>query len=216
MLFSLLLILVTAALFAGQASKKFFLSADQASIEEQVTSKMTAPILTINELTDSVPAFFPHVAGQRLVNKKFQLVSVSPDNKRIAFASGEVDQWLGTIDAEARTYKFIMFGVSTYFIDALWTPDSRYLAYAFKGPDRRIVVHVIAPPAAGENKPQPMNYWIYNCQNNEGLRVNGWHVAGRDTVLAMDVLDRTGKVQEAVSLPLHREAGAGPLKPKGQ
>ena len=215
-LFCLLLLSISAVVFATQSSKRYFLSSDQTSIEEQVTEKRSSPILTLDELTDSVPAFYPHVAGQKLVNKKFHMVSVSPDDKHIAFVSGETDQWLGTIDAEARTYKFILFGVSTSFIDALWTPDSRYLAYAFKGPDRRIVVHVIGPPPPGENKPIPMNYWFYNTTKNEDLRVSGWQVAGKDTSLAFELLDARGKVQEAVTLPLHRQEQLGPLKSQGK
>ncbi|MGB5106412.1 MAG: hypothetical protein WBP29_15090 [Candidatus Zixiibacteriota bacterium] len=209
-----LLIAASMSLFAAQSSKRFYLSQDSKAIQEKITDDLSNPLLTLAELIDSVPAFYPHEATQRLVNKQFHLMSVSPDDNRIAFVSGEEDRWLGTIDTQERIYKFILFGKSTKFIDALWSPDSRYLAYAFKGPDRRIVVHMIQPPALDENKPTPMNGWQYLCNKDENLRMVGWNAA-KDTTFTFEVLDANGKSLETVALPLHRVVPAGPLKSVG-
>ncbi len=203
------------ALFAASSSKRFYLSKDSKSILERITEDQTSPLLTMAELTDTVPAFYPHEAGQRLVNKQFHLVSISPDENHIAFVSGEVDHWLGTIDTERRVYRFILFGKETNFYDAIWSPNSRYLVYAFKGPDRRIVVHIIEPPGKDDVKPRPMNGWQYRADKGEELRMVGWNAA-KDTTFVFDVIDASGKPQETIALPLRRVAPVGPLKSPGE
>ncbi len=202
--------------FAAQTSKRFFLSQDATSIQEVINPTLNSPILTLTELTDTVPTFYPHEFTQRFNNKKFHMISVSPNEKSIAFVSGEPDQWLGTINTDHRYYKFILFGKNTKFIDALWSPDSRYLAYAFKGPDRRIVVHLIEPPAVDQNKPRPMNGWQFQANADEYLRAVGWKTSGKDTTFAFELLDAKGKAQETINLPLHRQAPVGPLKSEGR
>ena len=202
-------------LFAAQSSKRFYLSADSKSIQEKITDDLSQPLLTMAELIDSVPTFYPHEAGQRFVNKQFHLMSVSPDENHVAFVSGEDDRWLGTIDTQRRIYKFILFGKNTTFLDALWSADSRYLAYAFHGPDRRFVVHMVQPPDSSEDKPHPMNGWQYLANKKENIRIIGWNSA-KDTTFAFEVLDSTGKSQEKVVLPLHRKVPAGPLKSAGE
>ena len=211
-----MMVVVAVTTFAAQSSKRFYLSSDAKEIQEVITDKLSSPVLTLAELTDTVPAFYPHEFTQHFVNKKFHMISVSPDDKFIAFVSGEPDQWLGTIDTQRRMYKFILFGKNTNFIDALWSPDSRYLAYAFKGPDRRIVVHMIEPPAVDQVKPRPMNGWQYQANADEYFRAIGWIATGKDTTFAFELLDAKGKAQETIVLPLHRQAPTGPLKSKDE
>lgn len=214
MIFCTLVVAVSMTLFAAQNSKRFYLSADSKSIQEKITDDISNPLLKVEDLMVTVPPFYPHEATQRFINKKFHLISVSPNDKYIAFVSGEVDHWLGTIDTQQRIYKFILFGQKTSFIDALWSPDSRNLAYAFKGPDRRIVVHMIQPPGINEDKPRPMNGWQYVCNKDESLRMVGWNAA-KDTTFTFEVVDANGKSLETVALPLHRVAPSGPLKSVG-
>ena len=211
-----LIVAVAISAFAAQTSKRFFLSKDATAIQEVITDQINSPILTLKELTDTVPAHYPHEFTQKFINKKFHMISVSPNDKKIAFVSGEPDQWLGVIDTDLRIYKFILFGKNTNFIDALWSPDSRYLAYAFKGPDRRIVVHLVEPPPADQVKPRPMNGWQYQANAEEYLRAIGWKATGKDTTFAFEVLDAKGKGLETINLPLHRQAPAGPLKSQGE
>ncbi len=210
-----LLLMISVTMMAAQGSKRFYLSNNATVIEEKIDEQTSQALLSIPQLIDSCPQFYPHSPGQVFVNKEFHMISVSPDDKRIAFVSGEGDQWLGTIDTKERIYKFILFGLQTSFIDALWSPDSRYLAYAFKGPDRRLVLHVIEPPALDQDKPRPMNGWQYNTKYNEKLRMIGWK-ADKDTAFLFEVLDSTGRSQEKVTLPLHRSVPAGPLKSRGK
>lgn len=212
-----LLIVGTIAAFAQIKTETFYLSQDQKSIQERITGDLSQPILTLDELTDTIPSFYPHMVGQKLVNERFHRIAVAPGEKHIAFTSGEVDQWLGIIDTEKRTYNFILFGLQTHFIDMAWSQNGYYLAYAFAGPDRRLVLHMIAPPAPGEVKPMPMNGWQYAMTGGEGLRFKGWK-PGKEPSFAFDLIDKDGKTLEKFDLPLHRPAQPIPpaRKPSGK
>ena len=95
-----LIVAVAISAFAAQTSKRFFLSKDATAIQEVITDQINSPILTLKELTDTVPAHYPHEFTQKFINKKFHMISVSPNDKKIAFGSGEADQWLGGVDTE--------------------------------------------------------------------------------------------------------------------
>ncbi len=201
---ALVLILGFATADGAQKSQKILLNRDSTEIYTPTGDNKRALLLHVSDLADTVPVVFPHSADQRFENVKFNHFSVSPDDRWVAFGCGTNDQWVGVYNREQQYNKFIVFGIQTRFYDLLWSPDSKYLAYGFKGPDKRMLIHLLEPPGKNDERPKPMNGWQRITQTGENLRLVGWR-QGTDTVFTFEVLDSTGKVTEKQELPLRRE-----------
>ena len=169
---------------------------------EVVTREGSQPLLTVNDLEDTVPDIFPHSRNTRFLNKKFHFLAVSPNQQKFAFALGEGDQWLGMYDAADKFERFLAFGIQTTFLTAVWSPDSKHLAYAFHSPDGRLMTYIMQPPDAYSFKPKNLNVWFMNADSGETVRPRGWIEPG-DTVYSFDVVDISGELKERVNLNLH-------------
>ncbi|MCC6962501.1 MAG: PD40 domain-containing protein [candidate division Zixibacteria bacterium] len=202
---ALTVILIGCADAAGPGSPKIQLNRDSTEIFVRSGENKRTVLLHVSDLADTVPMAFPHSADQRFDNQKFHHMAASPDGKWVAFVSGTDDQWLGVYNCEQQYDKFVVFGIQTRFYDLIWSPDSKYLAYGFKGPDQRLLIHLMEPQGKNDVRPKPMNGWQKLTQSNENLRLVGWKQAA-DTSFAFEVLDSLGRVSERQEIPLHRPA----------
>jgi hypothetical protein len=160
-----------------------------------------APFLRVSDLPDTVPTLFPHAAEQHFQNRKFHFISVSPNQRLIEFASGEGDQWLGMLDSRLRYMKFIVFGVQTTFYPGVWSPDSKFMTYAFYGPDRRLSVYITDPKGPDDPSPQNINVWFKSFYQGEKFQAGEWQW-GPDTSFSFTITDAGGKELQKVVLPL--------------
>jgi hypothetical protein len=159
------------------------------------------PFLEASELPDTVPMAFSHASSQRFENRRFHFLSVSPDQRLVAFACGEGDQWLGLMNMERRYVKFLMFGIQTTFYQGLWSTDNHFLAFAYFGPDKRMTVAIIDPLGTEDPLPMTLNAWFKSLVNGEKFKPLSWRM-DTDTVFTFAVMSASGSQIEKVDLPL--------------
>ncbi len=188
----------------------YYLDDDSTSIIDARTGRA---ITYVTLLPDTVPAYLPRSAYQKFTNKKFHFLEVSPDEQRMAFATGEGDQWMGVFVPGGVYMKFLLYSIQTRFFDPHWTPDSENLAFAYQTPDRRLHIQVIRPPEQFEERYEALNAWQMPRNANQGLRVEGWKVSGADTSLYFVVTDSLGADTDSLSIPLRRVL---PPEPKNE
>ena len=211
-----IIILLTVAL--ATAIVLFAVNRDSVRAEFELAENSTAirrvgsdeAFIRVTDLSDTVPPQFAHSMYQRFNNQQFHYISVSPDGKKIVFAAGEGDQWLGMIDVEQKYFKFMMFGVMTTFFDGGWSPDSKAYAHALFGPDRRLLITIMEPPKRDDPKPKTLNAWFKFCYGGEQFLNLGWGDPA-DTFYSFNVLDSVGNEIDVVHLPLHIDMSR-PLK----
>jgi hypothetical protein len=159
------------------------------------------PFLYASALPDTVPSWFNHVLAQRFDNRRFHFMCVSPNQRYIAFACGEGDQWIGIVDMEKGYVKFMMFGVQTSFYAGDWTPDNKYLSMAFWGPDRRMCVVTLEPTIFEEPLTPTLNIWYEYFYKGEKFKPGEWDMTG-DTTYSFSILSADGDELKEASLPL--------------
>lgn len=214
--FTFMLILLIAGLSTivalSQTRRKpfFYLSDDSTSIMMQGS---IYPVTSVGLLPDTVPAYLPRMQKQKFYNKRFHLMSASPDSQFIAFSCGEGDQWVGVMNAREVYMKFLLYSVQTNFLDLSWSPDSRYLAIAYRPPDHRIVVQIVEPPAKLEPQYKPMNAWQTISYNNEQYVPYGWGAVA-DTIFSFAVHDSLGSELARIDLPFRRPMSSESTTPQ--
>lgn len=160
------------------------------------------PFFGVEMLPDTAPPYFPHPEGLKFKNRKFHLLTQAPGKDLLAFSSGEGNEWIGFLDLKERYMKFLGWGVMTQYLDLTFSPDGKYLAYAFHGPDHRTMAVIIPTPDKETAKPQATNTWFQTYRNGEKFVPVGWVLPG-DTIYSFTVVDSSGTVLESVDLPLH-------------
>lgn len=187
-------------------SDEFTLIDDGTAIQRKGSSE---PFIIAKDLPDSVPQQFAHSVYQRFDNRRFHFISVSPSQEYIAFASGEGDQWMGMINTTQKYLKFLIFGIQTTFLGATWSPDNKFLAFSFWGPDRRLLVYITTPPAQMDPKPTYLNVWFKLYDRRPQFKSLGWEESG-DTTYNFSISDDTGKEVDNVKMPLYFNANKIP------
>jgi hypothetical protein len=160
------------------------------------------PFMSVAMLPDTIPPYFPHPKDMKLRNERFHLLTQAPEQDLLAFSAGEVNQWIGFMNLKDRFMKFLSWGVQTRYLDLTFSSDGEYLAYAFHGPDRRILTAIIPTPTRETKKPEVTNVWFKTYRNNEQFQPLGWVLPG-DTTYSFAILDSLGTRLERVDLPLH-------------
>ena len=75
------------------------------------------------------------------------------------------------------------------------------MAFAFWGPDRRLLTYIISPPAQLDPKPGMLNVWFKLFEQQPQYKAIGWQENG-DTSFTFAILDLQGKELERVKLGL--------------
>jgi hypothetical protein len=167
------------------------------------------PFYTVEQLPDTAPTYFPHPKDLRFDNKQFHFLTQSPDKRYLGFASGDSSRWIGIMNLEERYLKFVAWGYYTQFLDITFSPDSKYMAYTFFGPDKRLKVNIIPMPTIESTTPKVTNTWFLVCREGEIYEPTGWSVPG-DTVFSFKVSDAEGQLLHDVDLPLRMDPNSIP------
>jgi len=191
-------------------TQPYYLSDDSTAIKSAPAGET---VTSIELMPDTVPEYLPRSRFEKFNNKKFHFLAVSPDGNYAAFAAGEGDQWMGVLAPKEEYMKFLLYSIKTNFFGAQWTPDSRYLAFAYHTPDRRYVVQIVRPPEKFEQRYQATNAWQTVSDHGEQMKVDGWKVDGADTNYTFVVSDSAGNVIENVALPVFRDTTATRTRP---
>lgn len=194
----ILLLAISVALALNQPGD-FILVNDDTGIQRLGAME---PFFSVDQLPTEAPQWYPHPQDLRFVNKKFHWITQSPTKEYLGFASGTGNQWIGIMDLQNRWMKFISWGIETQFLDMTFSRSSKYFAYAFHGPDRRIKINILQVPGRDQDSLHFMNTWFMPTKGGERYVPLGWD-AKSDTVFSFEVHDSTGAVLHHVDLNLH-------------
>lgn len=193
-------------------NRTYYLNEDSTTIINAMTGK---PITSVDMMPDTAPEYVPRSRFQKFDNQKFHFLEVSPNGRYAAFASGEGDEWMGVLAPQDRYMKFLLYSIETRFYGARWSPDSKYLAFAYNTPDRRLHIQIVRPPQRSEPRYEAKNAWQMPRANKEQLIIEGWQIEGSDTSYAFVVQDSLGNELHRGSLSPHR-LPKGPVEDSGE
>jgi len=143
------------------------------------------PVLTIEDLPKEFPSHVHHMEGATPRHgSRFILASLSPDGERLAFSCGVVHEWVGVFETKSKKLHVITWLFDTPIDQILWSPDSRYFAYAFTAPSGETNVIIVAFQEQTE-EPYVSNSWGSGVESSVIISNLQW--SDYDKILQFDM-----------------------------